>query len=132
MSPQGRGRDRGSATLEVAILGPALLLLVFTVVQVGLWAYARSLVLAAAQEGARAGAAHGADRGDAASRAREFADAAGDSLREVEVDTSGSDAATVRVEVQARALSVIPGVAGMSVRQHAEAPRELFLPDLER
>lgn len=127
-----RGRERGSATLEVAILGPALLLLVFTVVQVGLWAYARSLVLAAAQEGARAGAAHGAAREDAASRAREFAAAAGDSLHDVEVDTSGSDDATMRVEVSARALSVIPGIAGMTVQQHAEAPRELFVPDLDR
>lgn len=127
-----RGRERGSATLEVAILGPALLLLVFAVVQVGLWAYARSLVLAAAQEGARAGAAHGADSEDASLRAREFAAAAGDSLREVDVDTSGSDAATMRVEVAARALSIIPGVAGMTVRQHAEAPRELFVPDMER
>ena len=45
------GGDRGSASLEIAILAPALLLLTFVVVQAGLWFYARNLALAAAQEG---------------------------------------------------------------------------------
>lgn len=124
--------DRGSATLEIAVLGPALLLIIFTVVQVGLWAYARNLALAVAQEGARAGAAHGAGPRDAAARARAFAGTLGDSLRDVELDTSGTDARTVRVEVRGRALSVLPGVPGLEVRQQAAVPRELFVPDLGR
>lgn len=124
-------RQRGSVTLEVAILGPALLLLVFSAVQVGLWAYARNLALAAAQEGARAGAAHGAARGDGVARAWSFvADAAGDSLTNVEVGSEGSGPATVRIEVRGRSLSVLPGLPGISVRQSAQVPRERFTSDV--
>ena len=50
----GTEPDRGSSTLEIAILGPALLLLIFGVVQAALWFYARNLALAAVQEGADA------------------------------------------------------------------------------
>ena len=45
-------------SLEIAILAPALLLLVFSIVQGGLWFHARNLAQAAAQEGAAAGAAY--------------------------------------------------------------------------
>lgn len=124
-------RERGSVTLEVAILGPALLLVVFTAVQVGLWAYARSLALAAAQEGARAGAAHGASRSDGVARARAFvADTAGDSLSDVRVGSEGSGATSVRIEVRGRSLSVLPGLPGIAVSQSAQLPRERFTPDV--
>ena len=52
-----QGQD-GSVSLEIAILAPALLLLVFSIVQGGLWFHARNLAQAAAQEGAAAGAAY--------------------------------------------------------------------------
>lgn len=123
-------RENGSATLEIAILGPALLLLVFAVVQVALTAYARSLAVAAAQEGANAAAAYGARAGDGASRARDFlADAGADSISDVAVDV-GSSPTSVRVEVSGRSLTVLPGVPGVRVVASAEAPRERFVPDL--
>jgi Flp pilus assembly protein TadG len=119
-------RDRGSVTLEVSILGPVLLLVVFTVIQVGLWSYARSLALGAAQEGVAAGRAHGASAALGRERARAVLDAtAGDSLRSPSV-TSSVSAATLRIEVRGRALSVLPGVPGMPVRQSAEGPIERF------
>lgn len=119
-------RDRGSVTLEVSILAPILLLVVFTIVQVGLWSYARSLALGAAQEGVSAGRAYGASVQAGQDRAREFLDAtAGDSLVDGTV-TATADAATLRVEVTGRALSVLPGVPGLPVRQRAEGPLERF------
>lgn len=124
--PRAVRSTRGSATLEIAILAPALLLLVFTVVQVGLWSYARSLALGAAQEGLSAGRAHGAQASAGRTRAEQFLDrAAGDSLlaRTVTVRTTGS---SVRVEVEGRSLSVLPGVPGIPVRQSAEGPRERY------
>ena len=122
--------ERGSATLEVAILGPALLLVVFTIIQLGLWSYARSLALAAAQEGVAAAAAHGARPGDGVARARQFLErSAGDSLVATSVATSASNATRVRIEVSGRSLSVIPGVDGMTVTQSAEAPVERFVGD---
>ncbi len=119
-------RDRGSATLEVSILAPVLLLVVFTIIQVGLWSYARSLALGAAQEGVAAGRAHGSPAGAGQVRAQEFLDAtAGDSLVDSTV-TSTATAATLRIEVTGRALSVLPGVPGLPVRQRAEGPVERF------
>lgn len=116
--------DRGSATLEVSILAPVLLLVVFTIIQVGLWSYARSLALGAAQEGVAAGRAHGSSAGAGQARARSFLEAtAGDSLLGSTV-TSTATAATLRIEVTGRALSVLPGVPGLPVRQGAEGPIE--------
>jgi Flp pilus assembly protein TadG len=118
--------DRGSVTLEVSILAPVLLLVVFTIIQVGLWSYARSLALGAAQEGVAAGRAYRAPAEAGRVRAESFLDAtAGDSLVGISV-TSAATAATLRVEVTGRALSVLPGVPGLPVRQHAEGPIERF------
>jgi Flp pilus assembly protein TadG len=118
--------DRGSVTLEVSILAPVLLVVVFTIIQVGLWSYARSLALGAAQEGVAAGRAYGASAEVGRSRALSFLDAtAGDSLVGSAV-ISTATSATLRVEVTGRALSVLPGVPGLPVRQHAEGPIERF------
>ena len=113
-------------TLEIAILAPALLLLVFTVVQVGLWSYARSLALGAAQEGVAAGRAHQSTAGAGRARAEQFLlRTAGDSLTDQQVTVRAS-ATTMRVEVAGRSLSVLPGVPGLPVRQAAEGPIERF------
>ena len=117
-------RDRGSATLELTVLAPVLLLVVFTVVQVGLWSYARSLALGAAQEGVAAGRSHGSSGAAGRERAEQFlTDAAGDSLLDPVV-TVRTELSTVHVEVSGRALSALPGVPGLPVRQHAEGPVE--------
>lgn len=118
--------ERGSVTLEVSVLAPALLLLIFTVVQVGLWSYARSLALGAAQEGVAAGRSYRAPEGAGVARATQFlAATAGDSLRDAEV-VAHREAATLRVEVTGRSLSVLPGVPGLPVRQSAQGPLERF------
>ncbi len=130
MHPVRRTHDRGSATVEIAVLGPALLLLVFTVVQVALWAYARNLALAAAQEGASAATSYGGQLRDGTIRAQRFlARSAGDSLSQTAVTVSRVGPDRVRVEVRGRALSVLPGVAGLTVTQSAESTVERFVPD---
>jgi Flp pilus assembly protein TadG len=116
--------DRGSATVEIAVLAPVLLLVVFTIVQVGLWSFARSLALGAAQEGVAAGRAFGASADTGRARAEQFlAATAGDSLVDASV-TARASRATLRIEVTGRALSVLPGVPGLPVRQGAEGPLE--------
>ena len=52
-------RDTGSASIELVILFPALLLLVTAMIQYALWFHARSLALAAAQEGVAVARAYG-------------------------------------------------------------------------
>lgn len=131
MPTRRRGREEGSATLEVAILGPTLLALIFITVQTGLWFYARSLAHAAAAEGVTAGRAYQAPPGAGTARAQAFIAAhAGDSLLAATVTDAGSDTSTVRIRVTGQALSVLTGIGGWTVSQSAEAPRERFtLPD---
>jgi Flp pilus assembly protein TadG len=122
-----RSRDSGSASLEIAILGPVVLLLTFTIIQAGLWFYARSLALAAAEEGVAAGRAYGATTDAGPGRARTFlAEQAGDSLLVATVSGAGTTATVVRIEVGGRSLSVLPGTQGIAIRQVAEAERERF------
>src|SRR5688500_14353516 len=55
-----RGSQLGSASLELVVIFPAVLALIFGAVQIALFFHARNVALAAAQEGARAAAAqHG-------------------------------------------------------------------------
>lgn len=123
-------RDGGSVSLEIAILAPALLLLIFSIVQAGLWFYARSLALAAAQEGVTSGRAYGADADTGISRAQSFLDQqAGDSLTRTSVSSAGSTATVVRIQVSGRALSVLPGVPGFEVTQSAVGSVERFTTD---
>jgi Flp pilus assembly protein TadG len=130
--PAGRGRgpsrpDRGSATLELVIVFPVLLLIIFTVVQASLFFYARSLALAAAQEGVRAARAENAHLPDGVARARAFlTTTAGDSLLTPTVSSTGSSATQIRIRVTGRSLSVLPGVPGLTVSQEATGPKERF------
>jgi Flp pilus assembly protein TadG len=119
--------DRGSATLELVIIFPVLLLIIFTLVQASLYFYARSLALAAAQEGVRAARAENAHLPDGVTRARAFlTSTAGDSLLTPAVSSTGSSATRVRIRVTGRSLSVLPGVPGLSVSQEATGPKERF------
>jgi Flp pilus assembly protein TadG len=124
---RGSARERGSATLEIAILGPAILALTFTVVQAGLWFYARSLALAAAEEGVTAARAYAATPIVGTMRAHAFlSQQAGDSLTAARVASTGTTATTVRITVTGQALSILPGVPGPAVTQSAQAQREAF------
>ena len=124
---RSRSPDEGSTTLEIAILGPVLLLLIFAIVQAALWFYARNLALAAAQEGVGAGRAYGSNPSQGVSRARSFLDrSASDSLQTSSVSSAGSTPSTVRISVTGRSLSVLPGFAGITVTQSAVGPVERF------
>ena len=126
-----RAGERGSVSLELAVLGPALLLLVFAIVQASLWFYARSLALAAAEEGVAAGRAYGSAPASGAAAAAAWLDRnAGDSLLEPSVSVVEAGPARVGVEVRGRSLSVLPGVTGVPVRQVAYGPVERFTTDV--
>src|SRR5919206_411439 len=95
--------------------------------QAGLWFYARSLALAAAQEGVTAGRAYHAPATAGPVRARAFlSEQAGDSLTGTTVSSSGTTAAVVRITVTGQSLSVLPGLPGMAVIQSAQGTREHF------
>ncbi|MFF5808752.1 TadE family protein [Streptomyces sp. NBC_01565] len=117
--------DRGESSIQMAIVFPFILLVTVAVVQASMWVYARNIALTAAREGVAAARTYQAPEGAGAARATEtLGRIAGDSLSSSSVSTSGSSTTEVRVTVTGQALSLIPGLSGLSVSQSASAPRE--------
>ena len=124
--PHARAGDRGSITLELAIVFPALLLIVTALVQYALWFHARSLALAAAQQGVSVARGYGSTPGAGRDSALAFvADHGADTLLNPAA-TSTTSGTQVQVVVAGRSLSVLPGVAGPAVWQAAAGPVEHF------
>lgn len=122
-----RARDDGSVTVELSILFPALLLLVTALVQYGLWFHARSVALAAAQQGVVAAAAYQAPPGAGIDDATAFVIAHGSQTLLDATATQGVPApGRVSVEVSGRSVSLIPGMPGPAVVQSATSPVERF------
>jgi Flp pilus assembly protein TadG len=122
-----RSRERGSATLEITILFPAVLLATFGLIQGALYYHARDVALAAATDGLTAARARSGS-GDAGRRAASaFLERAGgrDVLLGSTV-TSVRTATTATVTVTGRTMSLVPGLPGWSVSQSASGPVERF------
>nr|WP_281175686.1 TadE/TadG family type IV pilus assembly protein [Knoellia aerolata] len=121
---QHRGRsERGSTSIQMVILMPALLAVMFLGMQAALTYHARTLAIAAAQEGARAACAENGTTSAAISTARQYvADTAGDALTSATV-TGARTANTATVTVRGVALSVIPGWQP-TITQSASMPVE--------
>lgn len=115
--------ERGAASIEMVVLLPALFAVMFLGLQAALYFHARTIAIAAAQEGARAAAAEHAYSGAGVAAAREYlADVGGDAL-ESSSASAHRTATTAVVTVQGRSLSVIPGWRPV-VRQQARAEIE--------
>lgn len=118
------GGERGAAALELAIAFPVILLTVMMLIQAGLWFYARSVALGAAQEGAREGRVQPASAERARSAAEDFlTQTAQDLLVGTAVDV-GASPTTIEVTVTGTSISLFPGAAGWSVAQTAVGPME--------
>ena len=123
-----RGGDRGSATVELAVLFPVFLALVFGGVQAAEWYHVRSLCLAAADAGVQTGRRTGATDAEASAAAAAFLTRAGGGTADAPaVSTAGSSPALVRVEVSASVPRVLP-LPGLKMRvtQSSRATREVF------
>lgn len=100
------------------ILLPALFAVLFLGMQAALYFHARTIAIAAAQEGARAaGAEDGTSRDGGRAAAAYLADVGGDALESTDVRVSRT-ATTASVTVTGRSLSVLPGWRP-TVRQEA-------------
>ncbi|WP_432506993.1 TadE family protein [Kineococcus arenarius] len=126
-------RDEGSAALETAFIAPVFLLLVFFAVQVGLWAYGRSVALEAAREGVAQLRVfpdqQSADAGQPAveEHVRLFAGTLGrESLLQPEVSTTWQpEQRRVSVQVTGRVISLVPGLE-LTTTQRAVGTVERF------
>ncbi len=116
--------ERGSATLQLVVVFPALMLMIFGVVQGALYYHARTVALAAAQEGLRDARVENGTASAGGAAAHEFAAQAGDGLL-VDVTISPSrTAVSASVTVRGRSLSLLPGLPGLPVSQTATGPVE--------
>jgi len=122
-TPRRLRSDRGNAALQTAVILPGVLLLVFGIIQAGLWFYARNVAIAAAEEGSRAAAAVGASSSEGRMTAAGFTDRVGASLlRDVSV-TATRGARTATVVVSGHSVSLIPGIP-FRISQSSTSPVE--------
>ncbi|KAB7740344.1 pilus assembly protein [Nostocoides sp. F2B08] len=102
--------ERGSGTIQLVVLMPLLFTLLFAGVQGAMYYHARTVAIAAAQEGARAAAAQTGTTGHGHAAAIAFLQAAGgeDVLKGATVQVTRT-ATTATVRVAGSILSVVPG-----------------------
>src|SRR3954465_11140959 len=92
--------QRGSASIELVILLPALFAVMFLGTQAALFYHARTVAIAAAQEGARAAGGENGKEADGVDAASSFiADAGGDDVLTGASATANRTATTVTVTV---------------------------------
>ena len=118
-----RRRDRGSATVEFALVLPILLVVSLAVVQVGLLVRDQLVLVAAARSGAREAAVTGDDGAVWAAVERAATTIAPGAIS-MEVGREGARGAAVRVDLEYRAPVRVPFVGWLfppSVRLHARA-----------
>jgi Flp pilus assembly protein TadG len=123
-----RPNDRGSSSVELVLLAPALMFAIFLLIQAALYMHARHVALAGAQQGARLARTSSAD-----SAALEQVRAAtgsylqqlgGGVLSHSQVAVSTSNG-VARVDVTGQAGSIVPGIS-LTVRAHSAGPTETF------
>src|SRR4051794_30254687 len=120
--------ERGSVSLEMAIVFPVVLLIIVTSIQAAMWFYARSVALGAAQEGAREGRLQPASPARAELAAQSFLERAGhDVIEGGDVEVTGSTT-SIAVTVTGTSLALVPGLGGWSVSQTAVGPIEQVAP----
>ncbi|RKN28617.1 TadE family protein [Micromonospora musae] len=117
--------DRGASPVELAVVMPLILVLLFASVQVAVWFVARSTALNAAQSAVNAQRVHQAPADAGTERATRFLRASGDWLVgwDRPAPTCQTTATEVTCTVRGRSLSVIPLVS-FPVRQTAHGTVE--------
>lgn len=126
---RNRHSDTGVATLELVVIFPVLLLLLFGAFQGALYFHGRNVLLAAAEQGVRAARLDAQpDRAATAVRqARQFLVDTGElkNLSGLTI-TPVVDGDQVRLTITARTVSLVPGVPGPQVSQTAAGSIERF------
>jgi len=118
------GRERGSSSIQMVILMPALFSIMFLGMQGALYYHARTVAIAAAQEGARAaGSQNGTGAAGVSAASLFVSDAGGKDVLPGAHMTGGRSATTATVTVTGTSLSVIPGWSP-AVSQSASVPVE--------
>jgi Flp pilus assembly protein TadG len=126
-------RDEGSAAIELAVIAPSLIVLIFFVIQGGLYLYGRSVALQSAREGvsqlrlAQSQTAYTQMQPGVADNVRTFASTIGKGALDGPVVVSAYDdqAGRVSVTVTGTTMSLIP-FATFTVTETARGTVEKF------
>jgi Flp pilus assembly protein TadG len=121
--------DRGEATVQIVILTPILILLVFLGVQAAIYFHSANVAAAAASQGAAAGSRQGSGIADATAAAQQTLADLGDSGQAQTV--AEQDGAFVRVTVQIDVPRILPFFPE-TVSRTAIEPNERFVPESDR
>ena len=115
-------RERGSVSVQMVLLMPTVLLVVWIALGAAMYYYGRTTALAAAQAGAMAGASEHGTTDDCVHTATDLATRAGDALAGLTI-TCQISAQTVTATVTGNTLSLVPGWEPATT-QTATVPRE--------
>ena len=119
-----RAGERGSVSIEQVLLLSVLFGVMFLGMQAALFYHARTVAIAAAEEGARAAGARGGTVGAGTKAAADFvATAGGDGVLKAASATGSRTPTTATVTVTGQAMSVIPGWT-LTITQSATMPVE--------
>nr|WP_265737004.1 TadE/TadG family type IV pilus assembly protein [Mangrovactinospora gilvigrisea] len=125
------GSERGASAIEFVMLTPLLVLVLFAVVQFGMYFFARQVATSAAQAGARTARAEADSNAgwsaDAVARAQQQISGLGSRMVVDPSVTAIRDGESVGVEVVARSPKLLPFIPTIDVR--SEGPIERFVPD---
>lgn len=119
----GRLDETGSASAELVVATPLLLLLILGVIQFALWQHASHVAQAAAQQGLAAGRVQGGSQASATAQASALLDQTGSGVLVHPAITATRDAQTTTVVVTGRAEGIIPFLS-LPVRSTAAGPTE--------
>jgi Flp pilus assembly protein TadG len=122
------GSDRGASPVELAIVAPLIIMLLFLAIQISAVFLARSAALSAAQEAVSAQRAYQARPGAGIAKGNEFLTHTGELLTDASVAAAPAEANEVAFTVTGQALSVIPGM-DFTVSQTAHGEIERFTLD---
>jgi TadE-like protein len=129
------GCDEGSSAIELAILAPIVLLIIWLSIQFAFWYQGRQVAVAAAQAGARVARQEAnvtaAWRPDAQNAARNYYSALGTKVLggSITATSFGSAANRVGVHVRGQVVSIVFGLKLM-IDVSAGGPVECFRPDV--
>ena len=114
-------RESGSLSLELSILAPVVMLILFTSIQAGLYFFARDDALTAAQQGVEAARVQGGTLAEGEARTQDLLTRSGGSISGA--DVSGSSGALVQITVTGHVDTWIPGLS-LSLSQTATGVKE--------
>jgi Flp pilus assembly protein TadG len=133
--PGPRRTERGAAVIELVILAPLLLGMIWLTIQFALWYQGRQVALAAAQLGARVASQDAVRVPDWEARAERSAQyyyrGLGTKVLGGQIGARAEPAGVgqIRVTVTGTAVSLVPGLT-LTIHETAGGPIDCFRPDL--